>query len=192
MRSMLWQTGYLTIKEVQTTPMGIRTFTLGIPNIEVQYSLNEIFLYYFTGNRDTKLTLGSQAETALEQANIDDLIRHLQALFAGIPYNNYVNNEIATAEGFWASLVFVFFSAIGYRVSAEDVTNQGRIDLSLETFTDVFIIEFKVDMDEKPLAQIERRRYWEKYTSLGKRIRLVGIIFDSKERNITAWESREV
>jgi len=190
-RALLWQTGYLTIKDVEKTPMGIRNFILGVPNIEVQYSLNQFFLHYFSGTQDTPIKLGQLVQKAVGDADMDALVQHLKSLFAGIPYNNYVNNEIVTAEGFWASLVYVFLSAIGYRVICEDPTNQGRIDMTLETFTDVFIIEFKVDVAEPPLKQIEERRYWEKYQSLGKRIHLVGISFNSERRNITGYEKRD-
>jgi hypothetical protein len=191
-RALLWQAGYLTIKDIQTNPMGVRFFTLGVPNIEVQYSLNQFFLYYLSDSQDLPIKFGSQIEAALERADLEALVGVLKSLFAGIPYNNYVNNEIVSAEGFWASLVYVFLSAIGYRVVCEDATNQGRIDMTLETFTDVFIIEFKVDTAEPPLGQIERRRYWEKYQGLGKRIHLLGITFSSEERNITGWEAKSI
>jgi len=191
-RALLWQTGYLTIKDVETNTMGVRTFTLGVPNAEVQLSLNQFFLYYLSGSRDLPIKLGSKAEKALEQANLSALVDELKRLCAGIPYNNYVKNDIATAEGYWASLVYVFLAAIGYRVTCEDATNQGRIDMTIETFRDIYIIEFKVDSSEPAIKQIEERRYWEKYQCQGKRIHLLGINFSSEERNITAWEGRSL
>ena len=191
-RALLWQAGYLTIKQVEDDPLGGRAFILGVPNAEVQRSLNEYFLTYLGNRVDYTVQYRSPLMTALERADIDTVVNMLKSLFAGIPYNNYVNNEIVSAEGFWASLVYVFFATMGYRVVCEDATNQGRIDMTLETFTDVFIIEFKVDSAEAPLQQIERRRYWEKYQSLGKRIHLLGITFSAEERNITAWEKRSL
>ncbi len=191
-RALLWQAGYLTIKNVQGDALGGRSFLLGIPNAEVQRSLNEFFLNYLGPRIDYAVQYRSPLMTALENADIDTVLNMLKGLFAGIPYNNYVNNEIVSAEGFWASLVYVFFATLGYRVVCEDATNQGRIDMTLETFTDVFIIEFKVDTAEPPLQQIERRRYWEKYQGLGKSIHLLGITFSSEERNVTAWEKRSL
>jgi hypothetical protein len=191
-RALLWQAGYLTIKQVVDDPLGGRAFILGVPNAEVQRSLNEYFLNYLGNRVDYTVQYRSPLMTALERADIDTVVNMLKSLFAGIPYNNYVNNEIVTAEGFWASLVYVFFAALGYRVICEDATNQGRIDMTLETFTEVFIIEFKVDTAEPPLGQIERRRYWEKYQGLGKHIHLLGITFSSEERNITGWEAKSI
>jgi len=191
-RALLWQAGYLTIKQVVDDPLGGRAFILGVPNAEVQRSLNEYFLNYLGNRVDYTVQYRSPLMTALERADIDTVMNMLKSLFAGIPYNNYVNNEIVSAEGFWASLVYVFFAALGYRVVCEDATNHGRIDMTLETFTNVFIIEFKVDSAEAPLQQIERRRYWEKYQSLGKHIHLLGITFSSEERNITGWEAKSI
>ena len=53
----------------------------------------------------------------------------------------------------------------------------------------IFIIEFKVDMpDESGIHQIEIKKYYEKYLSENKCIYLVGIQFDSEERNIVNFE----
>jgi predicted type IV restriction endonuclease len=86
-------------------------------------------------------------------------------------------------------VVYVYLSAIGYEVIPEDNTNRGRIDLTLKLPDKVVIIEFKVDKDESAIKQIMERRYFEKYEVEGKKIYLLGIKFDSKERNIVAWES---
>ncbi|MFQ3579926.1 MAG: PD-(D/E)XK nuclease domain-containing protein, partial [Bacteroidales bacterium] len=60
-----------------------------------------------------------------------------------------------------------------------------RTDLTLLLPDCIYIIEFKVDCpQETALAQIESRRYYEKYQSEGKPIYLVGIQFDSEIRNI--------
>ena len=55
-----------------------------------------------------------------------------------------------------------------------------------------FIIEFKVDMpNEAAICQIETKKYYEKYLSENKKIYLVGIHFDSEERNIMGFEWKE-
>ncbi|TCW60579.1 ATP-binding protein [Treponema sp. J25] len=191
-RALLWQTGYLTIKDVEADDLGGRLFRLGVPNAEVLRSLNELLLRQLGNRIDFSVQYRRPLIQALEQANLSALVDELKRLCAGIPYNNYVKNDIATAEGYWASLVYVFLAAIGYRVSCEDATNQGRIDMTIETFRDMYIIEFKVDSSEPAIKQIEERRYWEKYQGQGKRIHLLGINFSSEERNITDWEGRSL
>jgi hypothetical protein len=77
--------------------------------------------------------------------------------------------------------------ALGYDVIAEDVTNKGRIDLTLKMKDKILIIEFKVDKKEEPIKQIKERKYHEKYLNEKKKIYLVGINFDSEEKNITEY-----
>jgi hypothetical protein len=56
----------------------------------------------------------------------------------------------------------------------------------------IFIIEFKVDMpDESAIYQIENKKYYDKYLSENKNIYLIGIHFDSEERNIVNFEWKE-
>lgn len=52
----------------------------------------------------------------------------------------------------------------------------------------IYIIEFKVDGEGQALQQIKARNYQQKYQHSGKQIYLIGIDFDSKERNIAGFE----
>jgi hypothetical protein len=52
----------------------------------------------------------------------------------------------------------------------------------------ILIIEFKVDKKEEPIKQIKERKYYEKYLNENKKIYLIGINFDSEERNISKYK----
>ncbi|MDQ7047282.1 MAG: PD-(D/E)XK nuclease domain-containing protein [Sulfurovum sp.] len=52
--------------------------------------------------------------------------------------------------------------AIGIELIGEDVTNKGRIDLTLKLPNAIYVIEFKTD-GANALAQIKERKYHEKY-----------------------------
>ncbi|MEA1910855.1 MAG: PD-(D/E)XK nuclease domain-containing protein, partial [Spirochaetota bacterium] len=110
--------------------------------------------------------------------------------FASIPYNNYVKNNLAKYEGYYASVVFTFLASIGFDIIPEDITNKGRVDLTLKTPNSIIIMEFKVDSSEPPIKQIHERKYYEKYISDKKEIFLVGINFDSTEKQVGefSWE----
>ena len=82
--------------------------------------------------------------------------------------------------------------ALGYDVIPEDITNKGRIDLTVKTEDKILIIEFKVDAKEQPIKQIKERRYYEKYLNENKEIYLIGMVFDSMERNIREWKIERV
>ena len=112
---------------------------------------------------------------------LEPIIRHL---VASIAYNNYTNNHIDRYEGFYSSVLFAFFIGCGVNIIAEDVSNRGRIDLTLKACGQTFLLELKVT-DGEPLEQIRRMKYYEKYS--GERY-LVGIVFDPKARKISKFE----
>jgi hypothetical protein len=111
------------------------------------------------------------------------------SLFSGIPYNNYVKNQIAKVEGYWASLVYCYLAGAGLEIIPEDVTNIGRIDLTLKAGENIYIFEFKTT-NKDPLQQIKTKKYYEKYLNENKNIYLIGIIFNEEQRNIEKfkWE----
>jgi len=126
----------------------------------------------------------------LEEADINAFRQSLTSLFAGIPYQNYANKIIEKYEGYYASVIYAYLASLGIPFTAEDVTNKGRVDMSIQFPDKVYIIEFKVDQPGKALEQIKARKYHEKYQAPDRTVYIVGISFDSKEKNITdfAWE----
>lgn len=187
--ALLWQTGYLTFAEKFTKREKI-VYRLKVPNKEIQLSLNELFIDYLTDQRHAKNAWQDKLYDSLFAADLDAFKQSLSSLFAGIPYQNYANKIIEKYEGYYASVVYTYLASLGIPMVAEDVTSKGRIDLSIQLTDKIYIIEFKVDQPERALAQIKDKGYHEKFLRSGKTIYLVGINFDSKEKNITdfAWE----
>jgi hypothetical protein len=189
--ALLWQTGYLTFdKEMER--LGIIRYKMKIPNMEIQNSLNSLFIDYLTNFKSAKLAKQDAIFTPLENINFAEFKNALQSLFASIPYNNYVNNTISTYEGYYASVVFTFLSSLGLEVIAEDTTNRGRIDMTLKLPDYILILEFKVDSREPPLYQIKKKRYFEKYLNENKDIHMVGINFSGSDRNITDFDHQKL
>ncbi len=187
--ALLWQTGYLTFAD--KTQVGADTYyRMCIPNIEIRSSLNSLFLDYLSDLNGQQGAKALAAITAMNSCDPDRLRDALHSLFAAIPYANYANNIIAHYEGYYSSIIYTFFAAIGFDMVAEDITNKGRIDLTVKTDESIYIIEFKVDSEEPAIHQITERGYSEKYLNDGKKIFLVGINFSSQEKNITdfQWE----
>lgn len=185
---ILYQSGYLTIDEVYTTPFETIEYKLKIPNKEIRQSFGTFITGYITANQVTTRT---QSDTYLSLINgdLDKLKSSLTSLFAAIPYNNYTKNELARYEGFYASVIFAYFQSLGIEIVGEDVTNLGRIDLVLKMKEGIYIVEFKVD-DKTALEQIKEKGYYEKYLTEKKPIYLVGIEFSSVKRNVENiyWE----
>jgi len=189
LESLLFQAGYLTIDSVMEYPFGGFEYTLRVPNLEVQISLNELMLRYLsnTNFQDKKLP----TYQALLEANLEEFKNTLISLFASIPYNNYVKNNISNFEGYYASVVYAYLASLGVEIIAEDVTNKGRIDITLLIKDKIYIIEFKVGSNDA-LTQIKEKNYHQKYLNQNKEIYLVGINFDEDERNVSHFAYERV
>jgi hypothetical protein len=71
------------------------------------------------------------------------------------------------------------------RTQVEVRTEAGRIDAVIETKEYVFIFEFKLKgLAKTALKQIKDKRYFEKYLASGKKIVLIGAVFNKKTRNL--------
>jgi hypothetical protein len=189
LESLLFQAGYLTIDSVMEYPFGGSQYTLKVPNMEVQISLNNLMLNYLSDStfQDNKLP----TYNALLEAELEEFKETLMSLFASIPYNNYVKNSISNFEGYYASVVYAYLASLGVEIVAEDVTNRGRIDITLLIRDKIYIIEFKVG-EQNALQQIRDKNYHQKYLKQNKQIYLVGISFDEEERNISSFEYEKV
>ena len=187
--ALLWQTGYLTFAEKFIKRDKV-FYKLKVPNKEIQLCLNELFIDYLAGSQHDKTLWQDRLYDCMGQADLTAFRQHLSSLFAAIPYHNYANKIIERYEGYYASVVYAYLASLGIPLIAEDVTSKGRVDLSLHLADKIYIIEFKVDQRGKALEQILAKGYHEKYLNKEKEMYLVGINFDSGEKNISdfAWE----
>jgi hypothetical protein len=193
LEALLFQTGYLTIKERRR--LGSRvTYELTYPNREVKMSLTDRILSVLVAPSGDKERNQNAVYLALEQGRPADLQGLFHAFFASIPHDWYRKNQLAGYEGYYASVVYCYFTALGLEVRAEDSTNLGRLDLAVRLDDKVYLIEFKVvelaGEAGGALEQIKARRYAEKYQGAGREIYLLGVEFSRDTRNIVAfaWE----
>ena len=208
LENLLFQTGYLTIKD--TKQMQANTvYYLKYPNLEVRCSLTDVILNYLIGENDPKENNKMDLYEALQENNLDKIKNVFYAFFASIPHDWYRKNLLADYEGYYASIFYCYFTAIGMDVRAEDVTNHGQVDMTVFFEDRVYVFEFKViEMAEagSALQQIKDKRYYEKYltdadsvgthgdvgthgrASLQGNIYLIGVEFSRDNRNITNYE----
>ncbi len=136
--ALLWQTGYLTFDKKFTKRDKI-LYKLKVPNKEIQLSLNELFIDYLTDQKHDKMACQDKLYDSLENADLFAFQQSLSSLFAGIPYQNYANKIIENYDGYYASVVYTYLASLGIPFTAEDVTNKGRIDLSIQLPDMVYI-----------------------------------------------------
>jgi len=189
--ALLWQTGYLTFDK-KIIEDDIIEYKLKVPNKEIQISLNTIFIEYLTNQKADVITNKRALRKFLKDDNLENLKTTLTALFASIPYNNYVKNELSHYEGYYATVIFTYLVSLGFECITEDATNKGRIDLTIKLPKRIVIIEFKVDIKETALKQIKERKYYEKYMDDSREIFIVGICFSSEDKNITEFEFEKI
>ena len=188
MAALLWQTGYLTFKGKYEGIDGIE-YRLGLPNKEIQISLNKLFLQYLTGLNGELRSKRKELALALYRGNLELFRDGLLRLFASIPYQNYANSIIQHYEGYYASVVYAYLASLGFQIIAEDTTSKGRVDMAIILPDKVYVIEFKVNTEPgSALKQIKQKGYHEKYLSDMKKVFLVGIGFDAEEKNIVEFE----
>ena len=185
---ILFQTGYLTIRKQEELRRGGYDYILDFPNKEVVLSFNDMLIDFLTHHKTNRGRFQDQLYEMLEKGNLEGLRETLVFLFAAIPYNNYVNNTISSYEGYYASVIYAYLASLGLDFTAEDVTNKGRIDLTVKMGERIYIIEFKVDGEGSALRQIKEKNYQQKYQQAGKTIYLVGIDFSSEQKNIIGFE----
>ncbi len=188
--ALLFQTGYLTITAEEDLG-GKVLYRLGYPNQEVRQSLNESLLRYLVRDSTRQMANSVRLYRLLEANDFAGLETLFHAFFASIPYEWYTNNDIARYEGYYASVFYSYFAGLGLNITVEDSSSHGRLDMAVLFNNHVYLFEFKVvEMASAgaAMAQLQERRYADKYRALGQPIHLIGVEFSKDERNITAFD----
>ena len=187
--ALLFQTGYLTIREGRTR--GMRThYRLGYPNREIRVSLNVSLLDAMTPPNAGRTAPTFAVVDRLAAGDFAGLERHFRALFSAIPYEWHTRNEIARYEGYYASVFYSHVAAAGLDVVVEDSTSRGRVDLTVRYGGRVYLFEFKVVEDAPEgtaIEQLRRAGYADKYRCGDRPVTLIGVEFSKKARNLAAF-----
>ena len=187
--ALLFQTGYLTIRDEEDLG-GEPLYRLGYPNREVRQSLNRSLLRYLVRDASRQMANSVRLYRLLEVNDFEGLETLFQAFFASIPYEWYTNNDIARYEGYYASVFYSYFAALGLDVKVEDSTSHGRLDMAVRFNDNVYLFEFKV-VEMAPegaaMAQLKEKRYADKYRDLGQPIHLIAVEFSKDDRNVAAF-----
>ena len=188
--TVLFQSGYLTVDTVDRTDPYAPMYKLMCPNHSVRSALQKSLFKDRTGKNIASYR--SAMYLALRDAELETIEAELKRLFASIAVDNYRRNDIASFEGYYASVLYSFFVGMGLRVIPEDVSNHGRIDLSIQLAGNTYVIEFKVvkrkSKSNSALQQILKQGYANKYSGA---VCQIGIEFSQTKRNIVsfAWQA---
>ena len=181
---LLYQSGYMTIKDYDPES---DLYMLSIPNNEVRVGLYDAFLPHYLG-RDTASGTTAIARMAVQirRGNLDDGLQLLADFLETVPYCDNTHYE-----GHWQQTLYIIFALLsGYNIQVEQHTAKGRIDITLETQTTIYVMELKINGSvEEALAQIEAKRYADAFLMQDKPVVKVGMSFALKDGvNCMEWQ----
>lgn len=182
--TLLYQTGYLTIKDYNPAE---DTYSLVYPNKEVEDGFLDSLCEYFTPvTRKTSLSIGKFVDD-IKSGNAEMLMRRFAAFFADMDYQIQ-----GRAELYFQNTMYVMLKMMGQRVDVERHTSNGRIDVLIQTDKYVYVIELKRDKDPKDaLDQIDNKGYEWPFMADDRKVFRIGASFSSATRRLEDWKIAE-
>ena len=186
---LLFQTGYLTVREVKLVPPPA-VFCLEIPNFEVRMAFNLHMIAEFT---ESGATFAESAyrriSGSLRAGELQIMLETMRALFSSIPYQLHIKSEY-----YYHSIFYAMMTLLGFEIEAEVPVSGGRIDAVLELDDKVYIIEFKyvecpadaaaearqalmIKALDAGVKQINDRGYAKRYEGCGKTVHKAAFAF---------------
>lgn len=189
---MIYQSGYLTIKDYDETTY---SFLLDFPNNEVRKGfLSLIASNYLKSSEDTPESWVRDSFRQLNRGEVVPFCESLTAFLASIPYDSHeALKDIKATEKHFQYTFYLILRLIGVycqAIKVEDRQSYGRLDCTLEMKEYVYILEFKMDGSaDEALQQIEAKGYAKPYATDPRQIIRIGMNFSSETRTIAEWKS---
>ncbi|MEY4904053.1 MAG: hypothetical protein RLZZ292_1868 [Bacteroidota bacterium] len=182
LRTLFFQTGYLTIKEIDSR-RGL--YLLDYPNREVEQTMANHIIGLMTGRSGTQSSLPIfDIENAFLKNDVETVVKVIKSLLKDVP--SYLIDK--KDEHFYHALVHLHFRYLGWFLESEVHTSDGRMDAVVKTDTHIYILEFKIDKSAKTaLQQITNKDYAAKYALENKQIVGIGINFDTEKKTLDDW-----
>jgi hypothetical protein len=61
--------------------------------------------------------------------------------------------------GYFSNVIYAYFASLGLKITAENVSNKGKIDPTIKLNDNLYILEFKIDGQGTALGQIKDKNY---------------------------------
>ncbi|MDO4180725.1 MAG: ATP-binding protein [Bacteroidales bacterium] len=188
---MIYQSGYLTIKEFNRR---MRTYLLDFPNNEVREGfLTLLAASYLKPRRQDVGSWIIDAVMSLSAGNTAEFRTSLTAFLASIPYDSHGSlKDLEMTEKHFQYTFYLLLRLIGVyclAIRCEDRQSFGRVDCTLEMDDYVYIFEFKLDgTAREALEQIETKGYVKPYIGDKRKVICIGVNFSSETRTVEDWE----
>ena len=184
-KSLMYQSGYLTIKGVSKTEVdeiGNPKLILGAPNHEVKGAIRAGWFDHFVKIPSSEFE--ALVEVAKKQVAAGDLHglvgESLYRVYAKIPPTWRIKCEADAKRHFR-----LFMEMLGANVQAEGGSAFGYADAIIETKKLVWVFEFKFNKSASAaIRQVREKGYADQYKGDRRPVTLVGINFRAAKRNI--------
>lgn len=183
---MIYQSGYLTIKEFDMEEM---TFLLDFPNNEVKRGFLTMVASSYFGDKMETASWIRKVVSQLKKGELDDFRTGMTSFLASIPYTMRRKENEREKERYFHYTFYLIMRLISvYTVYTEKVQSHGRVDCIVETPDYVYIFEFKLDgTADEALRQIEEKGYAREYESDNRKLYKIGAVFSSETGTIEEW-----
>ena len=184
-KSLMYQSGYLTIKGLSKTEVdeiGNPALILGAPNHEVRGALKAGWFDHFVKMPATEFeAFVDAAKGQIAAGDLRTLVGEtLYRIYAKIPPEWKIRSEADVKRHFR-----LFMEMLGAKVAAEEGSAFGYADAIIEAKKFVWVFEFKFSKSAKAaIRQIRDKGYADAYKGDNRPVTLVGINFRIARRNI--------
>jgi hypothetical protein len=179
---LLFQTGYLTIKQQIKLSFTDIQYILGMPNEEVKVSFLKYLLNAYTKYPLHQIrALAENMQQQIYSGDTSALEQNLRMLIANVPNILHVKRE-----AYYHSMFLLLMKVLGFDIHGEVQTNIGRIDVVWQQADLTVVGEVKYsakgDIDKllkEAIDQICDRKYYEAF--LDRKVVLLAVAFRGKE-----------
>ena len=185
--AMLYQSGYLTIKEYNPR---YDKYKLDFPNEEVKNGFITLIANGYFSDSDTDLDNWLEhLDEMLRNGDLNGIRDAYTSFLASIPYEADKDLKALNYETHFQYTFYLINRLLScYTTLIEKHNSSGRADVVIESINDIYIFEFKVDRTAKEaLDQIDEKQYSLPYLTDQRKLHRIGVNISSETRTVNEW-----
>ena len=180
MTALMFQTGYLTIKQYDRDK---RKYLLDFPDKEVHESFLDFMVTHYADSSPEEMEhFVDKLINGLKQNDIKSFFTAFQALFSSITVKQL--EKVKEYEGFYHSIIYIVLKILGIEIACEIQSNFGTTDAVIKTNDYIYVLEFKMGTAQTAIDQIKKKEYYAPYISDKRELLIVGIGINKAKRNL--------
>lgn len=190
---MIYQSGYLTIKDVRRKSITRASYKLDFPNNEVKNGFLTVVANNYLKPHEDVINWADETVDALDEGDLEKFKTLLTTFLSSIPYSARRHENEREQERYFQYTIYLLMRILScFTVYYEKETSQGRADCVIETTDYVYIFEYKLDRPAtEALAQIEEKGYAREYANDNRKVYKIACCFSSETGTVSEFEVRE-